>query len=363
MASRLVDLIALAKEPSSERRRELLRELTELFFVTPQVHAAGEAALFDAVMTKLSSEMEEAVRAELAQRLSAEEDPPHTLIRSLASDTINVAAPVLRRSPALSDADLVRIAETQGQGHLRAVARRERLTEELSDLIVQRADDQTLEVLLRNDGAQLSRQAHEVAVDRAAANPMLHEAVVDRASLPMDLLNEMYFVVEARLRGQIMARNAAVDPAELERALAAGRKRVAAQDGHYPADYVQAEAFVKVLIQRKALTPPVLAGMLRGGETSKFLIALAELSGVDYHTARRILERRELDALAVICKAADFDRPLFLSFAVLILDQEVNAMGRAKEYANLYNELPKEAAQRTLRFWRMRRSAADAAAA
>ena len=53
---------------------------------------------------------------------------------------------------------------------------------------------------------------------------------------------------------------------------------------------------------------------------------------------------------------------LFLTFAVLILDKEAGAMGRAREYANLYNELPREAAQRTLRFWRLRRSSIEQAA-
>jgi len=50
--------------------------------------------------------------------------------------------------------------------------------------------------------------------------------------------------------------------------------------------------------------------------------ALAELAGIDFHTARVILERRELDALAIVCKAADFERSLFLTFAVLVLDRD-----------------------------------------
>ena len=153
-----------------------------------------------------------------------------------------------------------------------------------------------------------------------------------------------------------------VDPAALEAALAAGRKRVAQSDGALPSDFADAERIVKALRLRKAITPPVLAGMLRNGETTKFMIALAELAEIDFHTARRILERRELDALAVVCKAAEFERPLFLTFAVLILDKEVNAMGRAKEYGDLYADLPRETAQRTLRFWRMRRQGADLAA-
>ena len=49
--------------------------------------------------------------------------------------------------------------------------------------------------------------------------------------------------------------------------------------------------------------------------------------------------------------------------AVLILDREANAMGRAREYGELFEALPREAAQRTIRFWRIRRQTGDVAAA
>src|SRR5581483_12484619 len=120
-------------------------------------------------------------------------------------------------------AELLDVARTQGQEHLRAISKREAVPEAVSDAIVERGDDTTLVVLLRNDGAVLSRASHEAAVDRAAANPELHEAVVDRNALPPDLLNEMYFMVEARLRDRIMEKNAELDPAEIDAALAAGR--------------------------------------------------------------------------------------------------------------------------------------------
>ena len=69
-----------------------------------------------------------------------------------------------------------------------------------------------------------------------------------------------------------------------------------------------------------------------------------------------------MDALAIICRAADFDRALFLTFAVLILEPG-QAMAKAQEYGKLYNELPKDTALRTMRFWRMRRTTGDVAAA
>ncbi|MGA0601629.1 DUF2336 domain-containing protein [Caulobacter sp. KR2-114] len=360
--SKLRDLIDLAKEPSSERRRELLREVTNLFFTGVDSQHEPEATLFDDIMTQLAGEMEEQVRIELAEQVAPQPVAPRRLLRTLAGDSIGVAAPILRTSTALTEDDLIHVARSHGQEHLQAISQRPQVPEAVSDVIVERGDDATLGVLLRNDGAALSRQAHEVAVDRAAANKDLHEAVLDRSSLPIDLLNEMYFVVEARLRNKILERNAAVDPAVLEAALAAGRKQVAARDGALPADYQESEKAVRQMLARRAITPPVLAGMLRNRETTKFMIALAEQAGIDFHTARRILDRRELDALAIVCKAADFDRSLFLTFAVLVLDKDANAMGRAREYGELYSELPRESAQRTLRFWRMRRSTGDLAA-
>jgi uncharacterized protein (DUF2336 family) len=360
--SRLHDLIALADEPSSSRRRELLRGVTDLFF-DADAHGDVEMSLFDDVMGQLAGEMEEAVRIELAERLGASSAPPPSLTRALASDSIAVARPILEGAPQLSEADLLHVARTQGQDHLRAISQRPVVPSLVSDAIVQRGDDTTLGVLLRNEGAVLSREAHEAAVDRAAANPALHEAVIDRKAMPMDLLNEMYFVAEARLRDRIMERNASVDPAILEAALKAGRNRVAAGDGALPADYQAAVAAIVALKARGAITPQALVAMLRANKTSQFLVALAELADIDFHTARKIIERRELDALSVVCKAADFDRALFLTFALLILDPNDNAMGKAKAYGELYAALPRDAALRTIRFWRMRRTSGDVAAA
>ncbi len=177
---------------------------------------------------------------------------PQTLINALAADTIKVAAPVLTRSPALSEDVLLKVANTRDQDHLRAISRRFRVPEAVSDAIVARGDDNTLGVLLRNENAALSRAAQEAAVDRAQVNPDLHEAVVDRHTLPPDLLNEMYFVVEARLRDRILEKNVEIDPSELDAALEAGRKRVAARDGAFPPDYTAAEAAVRSPGRRKA---------------------------------------------------------------------------------------------------------------
>ena len=360
--SKLHDLIALAQEPSSTRRRELLREVTDLFFAGADMGQPGQIALFDDIMTQLTGELEAEVRVELAERMAEAPHPPRGLIRKLALDTIQVAEPVLTHSKALVDDDLILVAKTQGQGHLQALSRREHVPEAVSDVIVERGDDHVLGTLLRNEGAVLSRAAHEVAVDRASANPDLHEAVIERKSVPADLLNEMYFVVEAKLRDRILERNAELDPAQVNAALEAGRKNLAARHGALPPDFNAAEATIKSLRANGGISPSALAAFLRNRETTKFLVALAELAEIDFHTAQRILDRRELDALAIVCKAANFDRALFLTFAVLVLGPEGDAMRHAREYGQLYSDLSTDVANRTIRFWRMRRSTGDLAA-
>ena len=352
--SRLPDLIALAQEPSSETRRALLRELTDHFFGAP-THSPNEQALFDAVLSDLSAEMESAVRAELAARFAAAPNAPPTLIRRLANDEAAVASAVLRTSPVLSEAELIEVVRTRSQDHILAVTERAEVSEAVSDAIVEKGDDTALGSLLRNDGARLSRAGAETAVERAKANPALHEAAVARRGLPADLLNEMYFVVEARLRQRILEQNAAMDPVLLESALAAGRARVAADDGALPADYAESLAYVEELKAAGQLTPQMLARFLRSGGRTSFVIALAQLSDVDFQTAAQIIERRELDALAVICRAADLDRAIFLTYAVVLLNSEGDAMGKAHGYARMYADLTRDAAMRTLRFWRMRR--------
>ena len=359
--NKLAQLIALAGEPSSEKRRELLREVTDLFFSTTETQSVRELELFDGVLQTLTVEMEEEVRAELAERIADAPTAPTGLVHTLARDRIRIAGSVLARSPIVSERVLMEVVSTRGQDYLRAVSQRDRLPEAISDVIVERGDDDTLGVLLRNESATLSRRSAETVIDRASQNPDLHEAVIDRHNLPVDLLNEMYFVVEARLRDRILARNETLSPSELQVALESSRKRIATRDGALPADLAEAEAHIRGLKARNQITPPTLVSFLRYGERTRFLVALSELSGIDFNTARRIVDKREMDALAIICKSANFDRTLFLTFAVLILENG-GGMGKAQEYGALYNDLPIETAQRTMRFWRIRRDSGDVAA-
>jgi uncharacterized protein (DUF2336 family) len=109
---------------------------------------------------------------------------PKGLIRQLAADAIEVAAPILSRSSVLSEEDLVTIVHETGQAHIQAIAKRETVSERLSHAIVEKGDDDTVATLIRNDGAQLARSTYEQVARRAEDSEILQEPLVERADAP-----------------------------------------------------------------------------------------------------------------------------------------------------------------------------------
>lgn len=357
LGSKLDALASIAQETCPERRRTLLRHATDVFFA-PEPVPLAVVELFDTAMEKLAASLEAELRADLARRLSTLSDAPRRLVSRLIGDPDGeVAQPMLEFSRALSEDDLYGVAQRGGQVHLRAVSRRDDLTERVTDRIVDRGDDETLGVLVSNNAAPLSRASSETVVDRAKANPALHAAVVGRENLPVDLLNDMYLVVEQRLREKIMARNAALPPEMLEEALSGSRVRLAAQQGALPPDYTEAVAYIEKLAAAGPIAPQTLVGFLRKGERTRFAAAVAHEAGVDFGVARRTLDRSDGDAMALLCKAAGHSEDLFRDIML-----QLRPAAAGIELQQRYAALARETAQRMVRFWKMRQAGAALAA-
>jgi uncharacterized protein (DUF2336 family) len=240
------------------------------------------------------------------------------------------------------------------------VAQREDVSETISDAIVKFGDDHALDALIRNDAAKISRDSMETAVDRARSNTLLHEGVVKRNDLPLDLLNEMFFVVEARLRDQIMARNASVNPAKLDAALTKARERMRQSAGDLSAESKNAMTFIQTKKNAGELNARLLVSLYREAKQAHFLYGLSEITNLEPETVADLLGRRDIDGLAMICRAAGIERPLFVTLAVLSCGGD-EAMQRAEEFGRMYNNVPVEAAQRAMRFFKVRKGAVKAA--
>jgi uncharacterized protein (DUF2336 family) len=347
-------LLELAKEPSSEKRRELLRDVTDLFLDSAPTYSEAERGHFGAIIGKVAQEMEVAVRRHLAETLAAEGAAPPDLIRQLAHDDIEVARPVLMKSPLLKEADLLSVAQSKGQEHLASLAKRPAVSSALADVLVHRGDDTVLLNLVNNSGATLSRAAIETIVDRSEKNETLQGPLVKRPDLPVDLLQDLFLFVAKSVREQALTRLKGVKAETVEQALADAQARFARTIAEGNLADVKAETFINEKHRKRELNESALVQMLRSGMLAEFIAGLARLSELDTKTTRRIVLNRNVEAVAIVCKSARFDRATFSAIALLVDATPSRSVAQTYEILSLFDKIPVETCQRAMRFWKVR---------
>lgn len=170
------------------RRLNMLRQMTDLFLAGAPSYSEELAELFDAIIKRLSEGVESKALVELSNRLAtAETAAADTVVRLSSSSDIAVAGPVLEKSPALTDHDLVNIAKTKGQGHLMAIAARQRVNDVVTDVLVERGNKTVLRKVTGNNGAKISEDSFARLISEAKGDKTLAELVKTRPDIPEEL--------------------------------------------------------------------------------------------------------------------------------------------------------------------------------
>jgi uncharacterized protein (DUF2336 family) len=186
------ELMKLAKLGASPRRTEILRHVTDLFIIKGSQLSEDEVLLFDDVIIRLTVEIEIAARALLAMRLAPIPNaPPRTIYNLAFDDAIEVAGPVLRQSERLTDADLVKNARLKGQSHMLAISCRRTLAEPITNILIERGDQQVLLSTTKNAGARVSEIGFFRLASRAAADETLAVCVSERRDIPPQIFRQL----------------------------------------------------------------------------------------------------------------------------------------------------------------------------
>jgi len=350
----LLKLAELAKETSSERRRELLRDVTDLYFSTQATCSDVESEHFGEILAIVTQEMHKEVRKEMAGRFAKEPVGPLQLLRQLANDEIDIAGPVLRHSPILQDTQLTDIIISGRQQHMQAISTRGALSQGITRQLIEHGNDQTLVTLVSNHGAQIDRPSMQTLVARSEQVPALQTPLVEHPDLPADLMNDMYLFAEEKVRARILARNEEIDPKLLQQAFSQAKTQITKSTDALPTGYPTAHSEITTLQQQGVLDGTQLLKFERDNDRLKFTLGLAALAKIDYQTVDRILQRQDVNGLALICRAIGFDPSLFTTIALLTSKDEQSNMGNSGKLRELYLAIPEGAAGRTLRFWQMR---------
>jgi hypothetical protein len=202
----LDELISPVATASAKHRLKVIDRITDLFAAGSRSYSYEQISLFDDVLRRLSADIEVEARAKLAQRLAGMGSAPPKLVRSLAfDDEIEVAGPVLVHSEQLTDDDLVENATIKSQDHLLAIAQRLKLSEAVTDVLVDRGDDRVVHKVVRNKGARFSLAGYGKLTSRARYDRRLTLALGERSDLPRQYFLKLLEAASSTVRAKLEA--------------------------------------------------------------------------------------------------------------------------------------------------------------
>jgi uncharacterized protein (DUF2336 family) len=288
-----------AEEDGPEHDARIFGEVTDLFLSNVGRLGDSQIAAVDGVLAHLIARVDATTVIQLSEALSTIDRAPRQTIRQLAfHEQPQVAAPVLRNSNCLSEADLLEIVKTRGQQHLLAICDRKTLNEALTDALMRFGDVNVSNALARNAGARFSECGYATLVGRAERDEGLAEKLGVRLDIPGSLLRELIGKVADVVRARFLTGSRPVARGKAQNSAAtAGQVRKAI-------DYTQAQSEVVALNRTGKLNDSIVNRFAVRGEYTHVVAALALKADVKVEAIEPLLEPDRVYGLIVACKAA-----------------------------------------------------------
>lgn len=328
------DVDALRRDASPEGRAQMAAKFGAQF---NELAGAGasvtERGLAHAVLDLLVRDVAREVRQSLAQAVAASPNLPEAAALRLIADKIEVAAPILERSPVLTDETLISVVRTNVLQYTLAVAGRERLAEVLGEALVDTGAKQVVCRLLGNAGAKLSQRALDRVVRDHRNDREVEARLVRRPELPHEIIEQIVAAVGERLEWELV-QNRKMPPEQARAIMAAVRDRAAI--GLTAREHSDRPLTQRLRERRDAggLTHEDLLRFLKNGDIAALELGLAIHAKLEPSHVRKLLYHADRRHMAALCVTAGFATPhyVLLRMAVDLAEATVEGSGKNAAY-------------------------------
>jgi uncharacterized protein (DUF2336 family) len=265
-------------------------------------------------------------------------------------DDITIAGPVLSQSTRLTDQNLVEVAKTKSQSHLSKVAERAQLNSVVTDVLVDRGDQEVVTKVASNIGARLSKTGMSTLIMRASGEDELSYAMSLRPDISRRLFKRLLSYATEKARQRMLASAGPADREAINRVLA----QLAAQACNQTIsqkEYAAAQRMVHLFSQDTELTRSKILQFADGYRIAELVAAMSILSGVPIELVSRLISDTEPFGAMVMCKAIGLT--WMVAHAVLnnlpdISEDREEKLGDMEEH---YTHMSTESAERLLDYW------------
>lgn len=341
---------------STKRQLRALTRITDLFLAGAARYSKGQVELFDEVFKVLVEAIELKTRVKLAHRFASDPDAPAALVRAFAaSDAAAVAAPVLSQSTALTEPDLIASASTQSQDHLLAIARREKISEAITDILIERGEQQVVHAVAKNAGAEISDDGFGELVLRAGADVELALHVGTRRDIPRHHFLRLLETASASVCSRLVARNPKLAEV-VQETVTEVIDDINGEVRRHSAAHAKAKFRIKRLSEWKELREVDVHAGARSQNFEKTVTALAALAGCGIEIAERAVLNENPGAVQIIAKVAGCSWATAKALLLMrVAERKMSKMDLERARAN-FEHLERRTAQRVLEFYEARRN-------
>lgn len=341
-------LYSLAKDRKPLAQAELFSAMAELIGLETNIR---EEELIADVLIALMRQAEKDLRMALSEKLSAMDGAPLRLALHLANDEIDVATPMLEKSMALGDMDLIYIIKSKTSEYWQAIAKRRAMSEHLITVLAETKDNPTIKSLIGNMDIVLPERAMNVMLPVISTQEDTTKGLLQRQEVSDDIAIKLYALVGNELK-QYIARNFnlpsdvvihAIDEVVLEFA------EVTASEFTPSKTMLNAAERHK---EKGLLTINMMLTTLRRGQIQSFVAQFAVFSGYSLSLVEKFLSHPNGNGLAVLCKANDILKSDFVT--IFLLTNRMRNKGRMVDVSDMnraveiFNKMTKDMAMAVL---------------
>ena len=315
---------AFLENPSPEARAEaaavIAREYAQGGF------SDSEMELATTILETLAVEGEDLVREALSEHLKDCEALPVNLVRQLARDSVEaVAVPILRCATALDDDDLIEIAGAGQVAQLIAIAKRDELTPEVAEALLESRNEKVVGALLGNKGADIPEPLLNRIIDEFGTFTSFHSLLVDRPFLPLTVIARVLLLIPEEMKERLLERH------ELNAKFAQLLTRVSQENSisretSKAPKAVEAPKLVQVLNQKDGLTPVLILRALLTGDLEFFESAMAVRTQMTVEPAKTLIYSSSPKGFKGLYTRSNMPTELMRAFRIAL--DYINEIGR-----------------------------------
>ncbi|CAK0779288.1 DUF2336 domain-containing protein [Azospirillaceae bacterium] len=280
------DVIRLLSDPSATTRADTAAKVAKS--LDKAQLSPGERQLAEDIVRRMARDTALRVRQTLAENLKNSNALPRDVALMLARDVEAVSLPILSLSTVLSDDDLFELVRDGTSAKQSAIANRPQVSSSLAEVIIETAGEETIAVLVANEGAEITENALERVVDRFGESENIQEPLVRRSKLPITIAERLVNMVSERLQEYLVAHH------ELPTSVASDlvlqtRERATINLVNVNTDEADLEKMVAQMARSGRLGPSILMRALCMGDMAFFETGMSFLAGVPMTNARLLI--------------------------------------------------------------------------